>query len=204
MAFLRAPLPEDYLEPIRAEKVVLRPPAISDYAPWATLRSASRGHLEPWEPTWGRGDLSYASYRKRLKHYARESRDDLGYAFFVAHPVTGQLLGGLNLSNVRRGAAQMATLGYWAGAQHTRNGYMTSAVEAIVPFAFHGLRLHRLEAAVMPSNTPSIRVLEKCGFVREGFAKSYLKINGAWTDHFIYGITADVTDALVRKGVIVP
>lgn len=191
MAFLRAALPEDYIEPIRAERIVLRPPSLSDFPAWAALRSTSRDHLAPWEPLWGRNDLTYASYKRRLKHYARESRDDLGYSFFVTDAWNGVLVGGLTLSNVRRGAAQIATLGYWTGAAHVRRGLMTAAVNAVLPYAFEGLRLHRVEAAVMPGNSASIRVLELNGFGREGLARSYLRINGQWADHYLYARLAD-------------
>ena len=55
-----------------------------------------------------------------------------------------------------------------------------------MPFAFGSLRLHRLEAACIPSNAASIRLLEKAGFVREGYAREYLCINGLWQDHLLF------------------
>jgi ribosomal-protein-alanine N-acetyltransferase len=63
---------------------------------------------------------------------------------------------------------------------------MTAAVRAVVGFGFDTLRLHRLEAACIPSNAGSIRLLENTGFVREGYAREYLCINGAWQDHLLY------------------
>ena len=65
---------------------------------------------------------------------------------------------------------------------------MSGAVSALVPFAFSSLRLHRIEAACIPTNAPSIRVLEKCGFSREGLARRYLCINGIWQDHLLFGL----------------
>jgi ribosomal-protein-alanine N-acetyltransferase len=97
------------------------------------------------------------------------------------------LVGGLTLANIRRGVAQAGSLGYWTGLSFVRLGYMTAAVRALVPFAFNSLRLHRLEAACIPSNTGSIKLLEKTGFVREGYAREYLCINGVWQDHLLYG-----------------
>ena len=196
MAFLRSPLPEDYLEPISGLSVTLRPPAMSDYARWAELRSLSRPHLQPWEPLWSRDELTRFSYRRRLKAYGQDMRDDHGYYFFVTDRITDTLLGGMTLSNVRRGAAQIATLGYWMGQPFTRRGYMREAVGLVVPFAFRSLRLHRLEAASMPANVASQAVLEKSGFRREGMAQGYLKIAGVWQDHYIYGLTEE--DAAVK------
>jgi ribosomal-protein-alanine N-acetyltransferase len=77
------------------------------------------------------------------------------------------------------------------GLPFARHGYMTAAVRAIIPFAFATLRLHRLEAACIPSNAASIRLLEKTGFAREGYAREYLCINGAWQDHLLYARLAD-------------
>ena len=73
------------------------------------------------------------------------------------------------------------------GLPYVRQGYMTAAVRAVIPFAFGTLRLHRLEAACIPTNAASIRLLENTGFVREGYARDYLCINGMWQDHLLYG-----------------
>ena len=191
MAFLRSALPEDYLEPIAGPVVMLRPPALSDYAGWAELRALSRGHLTPWEPAWSRDELSRTFYRRRLRGYAYDARDDQGYAYFVTSPDGETLFGGLTLSNIRRGASQSGAIGYWIGAPFARQGTMQAAMRMIIPFAFQTLRLHRLEAASMPANAASQRVLEKAGFKREGLAKRYLKINGRWEDHYIYGLTEE-------------
>lgn len=196
MAFLRAPLPEDYLETIRGRNIVLRPPAVADYPDWAELRALSRDHLVPWEPAWSRDDLSKQMFRRRLKAYATDVRNDEGYAFFIADAASDTLLGGITLSNVRRGTAQIASLGYWLGKPHTNKGYMQEAVQTLLPFAFRTLRLHRIEAATMLANAPSIRVLENCGFEREGVARSYLKINGRWEDHILF---ARVGQPLVER-----
>ena len=95
-------------------------------------------------------------------------------------------VGGLTLANIRRGVAQAGAIGYWVGAPFARQGYMTAAMRALIPFCFGTLRLHRLEAACIPSNAASIALLEKTGFRREGYARSYLCINGIWQDHLLY------------------
>ena len=191
MAFLRLPTAEGYLDEIRGKTLVLRPPAMSDYTAWAELRALSRSHLTPWEPAWARDDLTRSMYRRRLRAYATDMRDDLGYSFFVVDHVFDTLLGGVTLSNVRRGSAQTASLGYWIGAPHAGRGRMQEAVATLLPFAFGSLRLHRIEAASMPANAASMRVLEKAAFAREGLARGYLKINGRWEDHVLYSRLAD-------------
>jgi ribosomal-protein-alanine N-acetyltransferase len=130
-------------------------------------------------------------YRRRLRAYAKDVRDDIGYSFFISDAATDALIGGITLSNVRRGSAQTAALGYWIGKPYAGQGRMTEAVKTILPFAFRTARLHRLDAACMPANAPSIRVLERSGFAREGLARSYLKINGRWEDHLLFAVLAD-------------
>ena len=101
------------------------------------------------------------------------------------------LVGGLTLANVRRGVAQAGSIGYWTGVPYIRRGYMSAAVRALAPYAFSVLRLHRLEAACIPTNQASIRLLESCAFAREGYARQYLCINGIWQDHLLYARLKD-------------
>ncbi len=186
MAFLKSGIGNDYNPLIRGRELWLRPPQMSDYAEWAQLRALSREHLTPWEPQWARDELSRAAFRRRLRHYYREQREDQGYAFFLFRAGDDTLLGGLTLSNVRRGVSQSASLGYWLGITHSRQGYMTAAVGMLLPAAFDEIRLHRIEAACLPSNVASIGVLERNAFRREGLARRYLKINGTWQDHLLF------------------
>jgi ribosomal-protein-alanine N-acetyltransferase len=186
MAFFRSVSYSDQLPPVPGETVILRTPQISDHAEWAALREASREFLTPWEPTWPADDLTRAAFRRRIKRYAEDQRSDIAYPFFVFHKSDNCLVGGLTLANVRRGCAQAGSLGYWMGARFARQGFMTDAVNAVLPFAFGTLRLHRIEAACIPANAASVRLLEKTGFQREGFARKYLCIDGVWQDHLLF------------------
>jgi len=188
MALLRAASASDLGPVLESDRVVLRTPQMSDYPAWVELRAASREFLTPWEPLWSNDELSRASFRRRVRHYLRDLREDVGYALFVFSATSGALVGGLTLCNVRRGVTQSCTLGYWIGATYARQGYMTAAVRAVVPFVFDSLELHRLEAACLPTNAASIKLLEKTGFQREGLARRYLRINGVWQDHLLYAL----------------
>jgi ribosomal-protein-alanine N-acetyltransferase len=187
MAFFRTINFSEALPSIAGEGVMLRTPQVTDYSDWAALREASREFLAPWEPTWPADDLSRSAFRRRIRRYAEDLRTDQGYAFLIIRSADDALVGGLTLANIRRGVAQAGSLGYWMGQPHARHGYMTAAVRAVIPFAFTTLRLHRLEAACIPTNTGSIRLLENTRFVREGYARDYLCINGIWQDHLLYG-----------------
>lgn len=173
---------------VDGEGIYLRQPEPRDYADWAEVREASRAFLTPWEPTWAIDETSRGSYRYKLRRYVEDARDDRAHALFVFREGDDALVGGVTLSNVRRGVAQTASLGYWAGERYAGRGYTTAAVHAVVRYAFDDLDLHRVEAACQPDNLASRRVLEKAGFTHEGAAKAYLKINGQWRDHLLFGI----------------
>lgn len=188
MAFLRSGLVPDVPAVIPGVRVSLRAPQLSDYGPWAELRAASRAHLQPWEPAWPRDDLTRSAFKRRVRHYQREARNDQGYAFLVFDLADERLVGGIALTNVQRGVTQSASIGYWLGRSQVGQGYMTDAVRSLVRFSFDALHLHRLEAATQPVNIASIRVLERSGFEREGYARQYLRIDGAWRDHVLFGL----------------
>jgi ribosomal-protein-alanine N-acetyltransferase len=192
VSFTEAPLT------VTGERVTLRIPQTNDYEEWAALREASRAFLVPWEPTWPADDLSRPSFRRRLKRYAEDQRNDFAYPYFIFRNDDQKLVGGLTITNIRRGVAQAGSLGYWMGAAFARQGYMTGAVAALVPFAFATLKLHRLEAACIPENAASVRLLEKTGFVREGYAREYLCINGIWQDHLLYAQIRRLEDRTLR------
>jgi len=194
MAFFRTVSINETLPAIAGAGVTLRVPHGGDYAEWAALRESSRAFLVPWEPTWPADDLTRGAFRRRLKRYAEDVRSDLAYAFLIFRSDDNALVGGLTLANIRRGVAQAGSIGYWVGAPFARKGYMTAAVRALAPFCFGTLRLHRLEAACIPANTASVRLLEKTGFQREGYARSYLCINGVWQDHLLYARLKDDPD----------
>jgi ribosomal-protein-alanine N-acetyltransferase len=191
MAFFRTINFADPLPSVAGEGVLLRIPQAPDYADWTALREGSRDFLTPWEPTWPADDLSRSAFRRRIRRYSEDLRTDQGYAFLIIRSSDNTLVGGLTLANIRRGVAQAGSIGYWMGRPFVRQGYMTAAVRAIIPFAFASLRLHRLEAACIPTNAGSIGLLEKTGFVREGYAREYLCINGMWQDHLLYGRLKD-------------
>ena len=170
---------------LQSARILLRPPHASDHGQWRALRKASRAFLQPWEPKWPDDEFTAAAWRERMRRYQREASLGSGQAWFLFLE-DGTLAGGIALGNIRRGVAQNGQIGYWMGAEHAGKGLMDEALELIVPHAFSTLGLHRLEAACIPGNTRSMRLLEKAGFEREGLMRSYLKIGGRWQDHYLY------------------
>lgn len=175
------------------QPILLRLPQMKDFEAWQSLRRSSMDFLRPFEPRWTELDLTRRVFSMRVRRAREEAEEGTDYTFFAFTEENGRetLVGGITLSNIRRRAAQFVTLGYWMGQPYAGRGIMTKAVGLTIPFIFDTLDLHRIHAAFLPGNQPSRRVLEKNGFVEEGFAKHYLQINGRWEDHVLMGLTRE-------------
>jgi [ribosomal protein S5]-alanine N-acetyltransferase len=186
MAFLRLPTPAPERLRLEGEGIFLRPPAKGDYQAWADLREVSRDWLVPWEPQWRVDELSRACYYWRLQGWQHDAKLGLAAPFFIFRSSDETLLGGINVSNIRRGVAQDCTIGYWIGKPFARQGHARNAVRAVVDHAFETLSLHRVQAACIPTNMRSRGLLESLNFKQEGYARGYLRINDQWQDHVLY------------------
>ncbi len=201
MALFRITRSVDPAPLLHGDGLYLRPAQSNDYSAWMNLREKSREFLTPWEPIWPADDLTRAAFRRRLRRQQEEIARDESFAFLIFQDHSHHLLGGITIGGIRRGVAQAASLGYWMGAPHAGKGHMTRAVGAVAAFGFSTLRLHRLEAACIPENAASAKLLERNGFQREGFARAYLCINGAWRDHYLFGLLeSDFSGGHVRRG----
>lgn len=186
------PIPAVRLE---TSRLFMRAPRPRDWRAWSTLREENRDFLTPWEPTWPTDAYSKRAFMRRLRRQLADWRTDRGFHLFIFTKETRQLMGGVGLSSVRRGVAQMASLGYWAGQAFCRQGLMTEAVRAMIGYGFRHGGLHRVEAACLPHNEASHRLLLRVGFNEEGYAKNYLRIDGAWRDHLLFGLSREEYDA---------
>ena len=173
---------------LTGERVFLRPPKRRDALKWQKLRMSSKSFLVPWEPSWDASSCTRRAYLRYFKNSNYLANMDRAYSFLIFKTEDKTLLGGINIGNVRRGVSQSASLGYWIGEKHSRNGYMKEALKLLIPSAFVDLRLNRIEAATLEENIASRNLLKKIGFKKEGILRKYLKINGNWRDHVLYGL----------------
>ncbi|WP_394823750.1 GNAT family N-acetyltransferase [Pendulispora albinea] len=180
---------------LRTSRLVLRVGRDSDVS--ALLRASRRNqdYLRPWSPAPPAGQ-THPTLTSAANEIARDRtlwKLGTNCAFFVfpAQEETPRIIGRIALSNIARRVFQNAYLGYWMDRGLQGRGLMSEAVDAVVDFAFGPLGLHRVQAAVMPRNPGSMRVLEKCGFRREGYAVRYLKIAGNWEDHVLFALTRE-------------
>ena len=146
---------------LTGERVFLRPPKRRDALKWQKLRMSSKSFLVPWEPSWDASSCTRRAYLRYFKNSNYLANMDRAYSFLIFKTDDKTLLGGINVGNVRRGVSQSASLGYWIGEKHSRNGYMKEALKLLIPSLFVDLRLNRIEAATLEENIASKNLLKK-------------------------------------------
>lgn len=176
---------------LHTDTIYLRPLREQDAAELLELRLRNQDFLAPFEPIRPPSHLTLEGQQLQVAQAIQDFENGNGYAFGVFLSEKEEMIGRVALSNVVHGAWQNATLGYFMDKSCNGRGYTTSAVGLALQFAFTTANLHRVQAAVMPRNLGSIRVLEKNGFRYEGLSLRYLQIYGKWEDHNMYAITAE-------------
>jgi ribosomal-protein-alanine N-acetyltransferase len=176
------------MDPLRLEtaRTVLTTAIPADAPALAGYYARNADHLAPWEPLRPEGFHSEASWRTRLE----EQAGDIAAGRVL--PMVARLIGTedeivavCTLSNIARGPFQACAMGYSIDAAHEGKGLMREVVGAVVDHALGPMGLNRVMANHLPENTRSAALLARLGFEREGFARRYLKIAGAWRDHVL-------------------
>ncbi len=197
---MNAPVPSDVPAPpplstlIETERLLLRPPRTTDVPGMRAALRKNATHLRPWSVAQAPGEdpASLTSVSRAVLRHRREWKAGQAYVLLIApREDDDSVIGRVAFGGVLRGAFQNAYLGYWIDEDRQGRGLMTEAVRAATGFAFASAGLHRVQAAVMPRNAGSLRVLEKASYRREGFAARYLCIAGTWEDHVIFAVTAE-------------
>ena len=191
MSFLNAYSLKKNLFEITGRKVILRPPQYSDWKAWADERKKNKLYLQPWEPLWSINELERSSFVKRVRMFERLSHNDQAYSFLIYKSDNEDFIGEVNISNVQRGIIQSCTIGYWIAKDCEGKGMMSESLELVKEFIFNELKLHRIEAACLPHNIPSLKLLLKNGFIKEGTARKLLKINDKWQDNTVLSFILD-------------
>jgi ribosomal-protein-alanine N-acetyltransferase len=179
--------------------VVLRTIRRSDRKAWQRVRDRNASWLAPWEATRPPGsELPPLSFRSMVGDLRRQARQGRCLPFVVE--VGGELAGQVTVNNVVGGSARFASVGYWIDRRHAGHGHIPVAVSLATDYCWSVLDLHRMEIAIRPENTASLRVVEKLGFTEVGYAPRFLHIDGAWRDHRIFALTVeDVPGGLLRR-----
>jgi ribosomal-protein-alanine N-acetyltransferase len=180
-------------------EVTLRPLTYGDRVAWRAARQRNAAWLKPWDATVPPGaDARPASYRSLVWRLNRQARAGTSMPFAVE--VAGAFAGQVTVNNIVRGSAQFASVGYWLDREFAGRGVMPRAVALAMDHCFVTAGLHRIEVAVRPENSNSLRVVEKLGLREIGYAPKFLHIDGAWRDHRIYAVTVEeCPDGMVRR-----
>lgn len=171
------------------QRTFLRYPTAADRDEFLSVRLASRAHLEPWEgtPADGSDPFGPASFDRLLK----TRRNEFNHRFLICLLPAGEIIGQVSLGNIVRGSFQSCYTGYWLAKPHTGRGLMTEALGLALRHAFVDLKLHRVEANIIPTNRASLALAKRCGMRYEGTAQRYLRIDGRWRDHEHWAITSE-------------
>lgn len=148
----------------------------------------NRSHLQPWEPLRSDSFFDLNEIHRRLHSMEANSASGNALHLFLFLDETGELVGECNFTNIARGPFQACHLGFSLGRRFEGKGLMYEALATAIPYVFASLGLHRVMANYRPENVRSGRLLQRLGFEREGLARSYLKINGVWTDHVLTSV----------------
>ena len=184
---------QEHLELV-GPRVLLRPLRVEDWAAWREIRERGRDWLEQWEPRLEPGTadpvVDREAFRVRCNAWDRQRNFDAAYGFGM-YLHDGRLIGEVSLGSVQRGPFQTAYVGYWIDEAHAGRGYVPEGVVVALRYAFDVLALHRIEAAIVPRNTASRKVVEKLELRQEGIAERFLQIQGVYEDHVRYAITSE-------------
>jgi ribosomal-protein-alanine N-acetyltransferase len=164
-------------------RVFLRRPSARDRAELLALVRGSRRLHGAW--------VYPPRDRREFSVYLRRARSPQQARLLVCLRDGGAIVGVVNLNEIVRGALQSAYLGFYGAARYAGRGYMTEGVRLALRYAFQVLGLHRVEANIQPGNRPSIALVQRCGFHREGFSARYLKVGGRWRDHERWALLAE-------------
>lgn len=171
----------------------------SDRQEWTEVRSRNEAWLRPWEATMPPGgDPRPRTFRSMVRDLRAQARAGRSLPFVIT--VRGALAGQLTVSNIVGGSARFASIGYWIDHRQAGHGYTPVAVALATDYSWAVLGLHRIDIAIRPENTASLRVVQKLGFEEVGYARRYLHIDGDWRDHRLFGLNAeDVPGGLLRR-----
>lgn len=181
MRFLKSKLPVLF-----TERLKLRLPELKDYHQWSDLRYSSQDFLKPWEPTWTEDHLTKEAFQSRVEWAEKAAKQLTSLPLLIFRREDNEIIGGITLDQIQFGPHQSGSLGYWVGERFARQGFMYESLQKIVHHSFKEIGISRIEAACIPNNKPSRKLLEKTDFKYEGVAQSYLEIAGTWQPHVLY------------------
>ncbi len=165
--------------------LTLLPPTRADIDQLLELELKNRTFFETHINARLPGYYSADGVAQAIETAIADAAHDLGYQYLL-RTSSGDLVGRVNLSGVKRRHFHSAVLGYRIAEAAGGKGYASDAVRQMIEMAFGELGLLRIEADARAENTGSVRVLLRNGFTQYGHSKRSFELGGAWYDrlHF--------------------
>jgi len=173
------------------ERLILRAANSGHAEVMLTYYMNNREHLRRWEPARQAAFYTLAAMAERLTQMAEQTARGQAVNLLIFERDSDALIGNCNFSNIVRGPLMACHLGFGVDAQWQGQGLMQEAVGAAIAYVFEVVGLHRIMANHLPENQRSAQLLARLGFAREGLARAYLHINGAWRDHVMTALIND-------------
>ncbi len=171
---------------LETQRLLLRLPQSDDFSSYVDVRRRNQSRFQPVEPQWSRDALGKGGFMRRLRNARSLWQRRAGLAFFIFIKPHHTLIGGITASWLDTGRPGTAMVGYWLDGRYEGQGLMGDALRSVSTLVHQEHHIRRIEAACLPHNTRSMKLLHACGFQREGYCRSYLKINGVYEDHVLF------------------
>lgn len=181
-------------ERVVTERLYLEPPSSVDASAVQSFFIDNKVFHAPWEPLRNDDFYELEHLRSMLVNQDLENLNGTALYLYLIRAGEDEVIGSVALTNIIYGAFRSCFLGYRMARNQTSHGYMTEAIEQVIHIAFERYRLHRIEANIMPGNHASVRLVEKLGFIEEGYSSRYLRIAGIWEGHCHFVLLNDALE----------
>jgi len=174
---------------LQTDRCILRIPTVEDLPAIVKFHKENKEHLAPWDPIRSDTFFTESYWQKKVEEFINEFNEERTVRLHIFLLDSNELIGMVNFSRIARGVFHCSGLGYSLGKLYEGKGLMTESLQKAIEYMFNELNFHRIEANYIPTNQKSEKLLNKLGFEKEGYAKSYLKIAGKWQDHVLNSLT---------------
>jgi RimJ/RimL family protein N-acetyltransferase len=172
---------------IKGKNIILRKIRLSDVTD--IYKKFHKSEILKWTLFQPPKNYSIEDQKQWIKKTLSKTKAHKAYVFGITLSHQDKIIGIASLEKFNW-KNKNAQIGYWLTKKHWGKGIMPQTVKLILNFAFKKLKLHRVYGAVFADNIPSQKVLEKCGFTKEGITRHATYRYNRWHDKIRYGILA--------------
>jgi len=167
----------------RGKRVHLHPPAANLKPLYLKFLAENREFHAPW--------VYHSDDDRHFDYYLKRIKSGQTQGCFIFDNASEDLVGVVNINNILLGAIRSASLGYFGAERFTGQGLFAEGMALVLQYVFTDLGLNRVEANIQPGNEPSLKLVKRLGFRKEGFSPKFLQIGGEWCDHERWAILGE-------------